>query len=86
MSDGKKKEVTVEIDKKLYSVVEEYCDYAGLSEKNVVNYLVSNSLNEFSSSYYNLKKGYVEMGKINLEISNAFTVSENEALIHIRED
>lgn len=82
----RKKEVTIEIDTNLYSAVKEYSDCAGVSEKNILNYLVSNSLNEFSSNYYNLKKGYVEMGKINLEISDAFTASENEALFHIKEE
>ena len=37
MSEGKK-EITVEIDTSLYSVVEEYSASAGVSEKNVVNY------------------------------------------------
>ena len=41
MSEGKK-EITVEIDTSLYSVVEEYSASAGVSEKNVVNYLLSN--------------------------------------------
>lgn len=85
MSEGKK-EITVEIDTSLYSVVEEYSASAGVSEKNVVNYLLSNSLDEFSSDYYQLKKGYIEMAKINLEISNAFIASENEALIYIQEE
>ncbi|SHF04806.1 CopG family transcriptional regulator / antitoxin EndoAI [Atopostipes suicloacalis DSM 15692] len=82
----RKKEVTVEIDTSLYSAIEEYSASAGVSERNVLNYLVSNSLDEFSSNYYHLKKGYIEMGKINLEISNAFTASENEALIYIQEE
>lgn len=80
-----KKEVTVEIETSLYSVVEEFCENTGISEENVLNYLVDHSLNEFSSNYYNLKKGYIEMGKINLEISAEFTESENEAFSHIED-
>ena len=80
-----KKELTVKIDYKMYSVLEEYCEYAGVTEEKLVDYLLSNSLNDFSSKYNNLKKGYVEMGKINLEISNAFTASEDEALSYIED-
>lgn len=80
-----KKEVIVQIDSDIYSAVEEYCEYTGISEENIVNYLVSHSLNEFSSNYYHLKKGYVDMGNINLEISAEFTESENEALSHIED-
>ena len=85
MSEGKK-EITVEIDTSLYSVVEEYSASAGVSEKNVVNYLLSNSLDEFSSDYYQLKKGYIERAKSNLEIRNTFIASENKALIYIQEE
>jgi len=82
----RKKEVIVEVDTDLYSAVKEYSACAGVSEKNILNYLISTSLNEFSSNYYNLKKGYVEMGKINLEISDAFIASENEAFLKINEE
>lgn len=79
------KEVTVEIDTRLYSAVEEYCNYTGASEESFVNYLLSHALNEFSSDYNNLKQGYVENGNINLEISDAFSVSENEAFSRFEE-
>lgn len=78
-----KKEVTVKIDNSLYATVEEYCAYSGETEETVVKYLLTRSLNRFNKDYEKLKKGYVEMGNINLEISDAFKASENEAMDYI---
>lgn len=78
-----RKKVIIEVDAKTYSAIEEYSGELEQSEESVVNELVNRSLEEFSMSYANLKQGYVEMGDINLEISDAFTVSENEALDYI---
>lgn len=74
------KKVVVEIDETTYSLIEEYSEYMNEEENKVVNYLMKQTLNDFVDKYTNLKKGYVEMGNLNLEISKAFTVSENEAL------
>ena len=78
-----KKEVTVKLDKELYKAVEEYCAYSGDNGEKVLQFIVDRSLEKFNVDYEKLKKGYVEMGNINLEISNAFKVSEQEALDHI---
>lgn len=77
------KKMVVEIDKATYSVIEEFSEYMNENEDQVVDYLLKRTLNEFVDNYTNLKNGYVEMGNINLEISRAFTVSENEAFNHI---
>jgi hypothetical protein len=73
------KKLVVEIDAQTYSLIEEYSRYMNQENKKVVNYLLNQSLKEFVTNYQNLKKGYVDMASINLEISDAFTVSENEA-------
>lgn len=78
-----KKEVTLKLDKELYKAVEEYCAYSGDDEEKVIHFIVNRSLKKFNIEYEKLKKGYVEMGNINLEISSAFKVSEQEALDHI---
>jgi hypothetical protein len=78
------KEIVLEIDADTYSMIEEFCDHMNQDGKAILNRLVDESLKEFASNYENLKNGYVEMGNINLEISDAFTVSENEALDHIK--
>ncbi len=77
------KKLVIEIDQSTYSVIEEFSEYMNEKEEKVIDYLLKQTLDEFVDNYTNLKNGYVEMGKLNLEISRAFTVSENEALDHI---
>ncbi len=82
MSNNSRK-IVVEVDAKLYSLLKEYSDYSNQSEERVLNRLIDYSLKEYADKYLDLKQGYIEMGKINLEISNAFTDSENEAFDQI---
>lgn len=77
------KKFVVEVDAETYSVIAEYCEQANTEDHQVVNFLMNRSLDDFVKGYNNLKQGYVEMGKLNLEISNAFTVSENEAFSYV---
>lgn len=77
------KKFVVEVDAETYSVIAEYCDQTNEKDYQVVNFLMNQSLDDFVKRYNNLKQGYVEMGKLNLEISNAFTVSENEAFSYV---
>lgn len=74
------KKVVVEIDAKTYALISEYSEYTNQDEEVVIDFLVNKMSADFQRDYENLKEGYVEMGTINLEISDAFTVSENEAL------
>lgn len=78
MHDNNKK-IVIEVDADSYSVIEEYSSFTNKSEEFVINQLFNHSLKEFQTKFANLKQGYIEMGNINLEISNAFTESENEA-------
>jgi len=73
------KEIVVKIDKQTYSVIEEFSEHTTQDKDEIINYFLDRSLEEFVTNYKNLKQGYVDMGNINLEISDAFTVSENEA-------
>lgn len=82
MADESKK-IVLEIDGETYSMIEEFCDHMNQDGEVILNRLIDESLKDFVSNYEDLKNGYVEMGNINLEISDAFTVSENEALDHI---
>lgn len=79
----KNRKVILEVDEDFYTIVEEYSSYMNKSEKNVLNQLLDYSLKEYARKYTNLKKGYQKMGKMNLEISKAFAVSENEAFNRI---
>lgn len=82
MSDNKKK-VTLKVDNEYYSLVKEYSDYTNKSEQYILNRLVNHSLEKYAQKYEALKRGYLKMGEINLEISKAFTASENEAFNQI---
>ena len=73
------REVTLKIDEDCYSLVEEYSDYIDDTEKNVLNRVLNEALRDYANVYSDLKKGYQEMAKTNLEISRAFIDSENEA-------
>ena len=78
MSDDSRK-FMLKVDGEHYSLLKEYSEYTNKSEQHVLNRLVNHSLNEYVQMYHDLKKGYLKMGEINLEISKAFTDSENEA-------
>ncbi len=82
MSQEKKKFV-VEIDAETYSVIEDICEQIDEKDQNLINSLLKQSLKDFVTGYEELKEGYVEFGSMNLEISNAFTMTENEAYSHI---
>lgn len=82
MSDDYK-EVVIKIDKEIYGRIEEYSHKTDQSEDLVLNRILGHSLKQFEKGYADLKQGYIDMGKINLEISREFTVSENEALTYI---
>ncbi|MDN6195556.1 MAG: hypothetical protein L0I93_03580 [Atopostipes suicloacalis] len=82
MSEVNKK-VLLEVDKNCYSLIEEYSRYMEESEDKILNRLLDHSLRECAIKYINLKQGYKEMGKRNLEISKEFIVSENEVFNRI---
>lgn len=82
MSQEKKKFV-VEIDAETYSVIEDICEQIDEKDQTLINSLFKQSLKDFVTGYEELKEGYVEFGSMNLEISNAFTMTENEAYSHI---
>ena len=82
MSQEKKKFV-VEIDAETYAVIENICEQIDEKDQTLINSLFKQSLKDFVTGYEELKEGYVEFGSMNLEISNAFTMTENEAYSHI---
>lgn len=82
MSEESKK-FNVEIDATSYDVIREVCEQYNYEDQEVVNYIMKNSLKEYIRVYNEMKTGYMEMASINLEISNEFAVSENEALKYI---
>ena len=84
--DCKTLTVEVKMNKEIYSAIEEYSNHMNSDDKSIVSELINLALKDFERKYKNLKDGYVEMGNLNLEISDAFTVSENEAYGHIHKE
>lgn len=82
MSEESKK-FNVEIDATSYDVIREVCEQYNYEDQEVVNYIMKSALEEYVRVYNEMKNGYMEMASINLEISNEFAVSENEALKYI---
>lgn len=77
----KKYEITV--NDEAYSVIKHISEEYNITEHEIVDYIMRGALEEYVRGYEAMKNGYKEMGKLNLEISNAFAVSEHEALHYI---
>lgn len=77
------RKISLNVDEDCYSLIEEYSSYVNESERKILSRLLNYSLKEYAHKYINLKQGYQEMAKTNLEISKAFRLSENEAFNRI---
>lgn len=77
------KKFNVEIDEVSFEVIKEVSEEYNYETKDIVDYIMKNALEEFVRVYNDMKNGYMEMATLNLEISNEFAVSENEALDYI---
>ena len=82
MSDEVKK-FEVEIDAVSYEAIKAFSEEYNYDDDVIVNYIMENSLKKYVRKYEEMKNGYMEMSKLNLEISNDFAVSEHEALHYI---
>lgn len=77
------KKFELEIDGSTYSVIKEISEQYNFEKEEVLDYVMERALEDFVLAYHEMKNGYLEMAKINLEISNEFAVSEHEALAYI---
>lgn len=77
------KNFNIEINADAYLVIKEVSHQYNYEDQDVVNYVMKNAFEEFTRVYEEMKNGYIEMAKLNLEISKEFAVSENEALNYI---
>lgn len=82
MSDEVKK-FEVEIDAVSYEAIKAFSEEYNYDDDVIVNYIMENALKKYVRKYEEMNNGYMEMSKLNLEISNAFAVSEHEALHYI---
>lgn len=77
------KNFNIEINADAYLVIKEVSNQYNYEDQDVVNCVMKNAFEEFTRVYEEMKNGYIEMAKLNLEISKEFAVSENEALNYI---
>lgn len=70
--------VEVHLEADIYEQVQKYCTLVELEEKELVNNVVKNIVNEKLHIIDTLRKGYVEMAKINLDICDEFEACEKE--------
>lgn len=77
------KKFELEIDGSTYSVIKEISEQYNFEQEEVLDYVMERALEDFVLAYHEMKNGYLEMAKINLEISNEFAVSEHEVLAYI---
>jgi len=75
--------MTIEIDQQTYELFKEYCEETDSEKSEIVEDLMQYFLDECMNTMDAMRKGYAEMGSINLEISSEFNNCENEAHYYI---
>ena len=63
------KNFNIEINADAYLVIKEVSNQYNYEDQDVVNYVMKNAFEEFTRVYEEMKNGYIEMAKLNLEIS-----------------
>lgn len=73
-----KKRMVVKLDAEVYREVERYCKQSNLSEREFMDDVIHCFLNESLKMLDTMRKGYIEMAHINLEICTEFDGCETE--------
>ncbi|MER2064028.1 MAG: hypothetical protein ABS873_05210 [Alkalibacterium sp.] len=77
------KKMTIELEQSVYEEIEEYCQDANIEESELMNKMLQCFIKDTMNKMDAMRKGYAEMGKINLEICSEFDGCENEIHAHI---
>ncbi|GEK92079.1 hypothetical protein [Alkalibacterium kapii] len=77
------KEMTIELKQSIYEEIEEYCQDADIEESELMNMMLQCFIKDTMNKMDAMRKGYAEMGSINLEICSEFDGCENEIHTHI---
>lgn len=72
------KKMIVEVQKDIYREIEAYCAQSDLSERDFIDKLVRYFLNENLKMLDAMRRGYMEMAGINLDICTEFDQCELE--------
>lgn len=78
MEERQAKELTVTIDSETYEMFEEYCEESRFDRSEILEHLIDHFIQESRPMMEQMRDGYAEMGKLNLEITSEFTSVENE--------
>lgn len=76
-------QLTLDIDAKTFELLNDYCTEFGRNKTEVLEELIQQNLQESIARINAMKKGYEDMGVINLEICSAFSDCEDEAHMDI---
>ncbi|OJF91641.1 hypothetical protein [Alkalibacterium sp. 20] len=77
------KKMTIELEQSVYEEIEEYCKDAKIEESELMNKMLQCFIKDNMNKMDAMRKGYAEMGNINLEICSEFDNCENEIHTHI---
>ncbi|MDN6194778.1 MAG: hypothetical protein L0J48_03355 [Alkalibacterium sp.] len=77
------KEMTIELKQSIYEEIEEYCQDADIEESELINDMLQCFIKDTMNKMDAMRKGYAEMGRINLEICSEFDGCENDIHAYI---
>lgn len=83
MEERQSKEITLEIDKETYTAFKEYCKESQFDQNEIVEHLMDHFVSDSKSVADQMREGYAEMARLNLEISSEFSDCENEVNMNI---
>jgi len=83
MEQHQSKKMTIEINQQTYAQFKEYCEETDSEKSEIMEDLMQYFLKKRMNTMDALRKGYAEMGSINLEISSEFNSCENEVHYYI---
>lgn len=83
MEEQRSKKMIIELDQSVYEDLVELCLEINMEETQLMSELVKDCLKESMNKMDVMRKGYAEMGHINLEICSEFDGCESEAHFYI---
>ena len=83
MKEHSNRKMVIELDQSVYEDIEEYCMETDIEETELMSDIFHCFVRETMNKMDAMRKGYAEMGHINLEICSEFHGCESEAYTHI---
>ncbi|MCC5890495.1 MAG: hypothetical protein JJU01_07985 [Alkalibacterium sp.] len=83
MEEQHNKKMVIELDQSVYEEIEEYCYEENIKESELLSEIFQCFVRDTVNKMDAMRKGYTEMGRINLEICSEFDDCESEAHTHI---